>query len=154
MILIASTDLKRLANLTPTERCLLSEALLLLPSVAIGLRFLGYRRILRKLEAGAGRFPTDIPADVPPLVFVELAVWAVRLAAARGPYRATCLRQSISLWWMLMRRGIGSEIKIGIQRTDTGIEAHAWVERDGRVLNDSQDIARRYPPFPNPGQIK
>ena len=75
----------------------------------------------------------------------------VAIAAYHGPYRATCLRQSLALWWLLRRRGIPAELRIGVRKDDGELQAHAWVEHDGQALNDAQN-ATAYsafsPPFP------
>ena len=77
----------------------------------------------------------------------------VSVAARHGIYRANCLKQSLVLWWLLGRRGIPSEIKIGVNKEGAGpLNAHAWVECDGQALNDSEDGRQRFSAF-EPGQI-
>jgi len=57
---------------------------------------------------------------------------------------ASCLVESFTLWWMLRRRRIPADLRIGV-RTITGIfESHAWVELDGTVLNDIAQVAAIY----------
>lgn len=53
----------------------------------------------------------------------------------------------MTLWWLLRRRGIPVQLRIGARKTGTQFEAHAWVEMDGRVVNDSEDVRIRYSPF-------
>ena len=48
----------------------------------------------------------------------------------------TCLPQSLALRWMLSRRGITSDLKIGAMKTRIGIHAHAWVEIEGEMIGD------------------
>jgi len=48
----------------------------------------------------------------------------------------------------LRRQGIDSDIRIGVRRGTFGqVEAHAWIEWNGEVLNDCADIAAQYAPF-------
>jgi hypothetical protein len=55
-------------------------------------------------------------------------------AAARYPRPwARCL--------LLERRGFNAQLKIGVRKSGGDLEAHAWVEYFGKVLNDSQDVA-------------
>jgi hypothetical protein len=64
---------------------------------------------------------------------VERIVWAVRTATRWTP-AATCLVSGLALQRMLGRHGHSSELHIGVSRTGGVFSAHAWVERDGRVL--------------------
>ena len=43
------------------------------------------------------------------------------IAANRGPYRATCLRRSLLLLWLLRRRGITASIRFGVRRQERRI---------------------------------
>jgi hypothetical protein len=45
-----------------------------------------------------------------------------------------CLVQALAARWLLARRGIASDLHIGVLKNDDALEAHAWLERDGRVL--------------------
>jgi hypothetical protein len=74
----------------------------------------------------------------------------VDAAARRGPYSATCLPRSLTLWWLLRRRGIDSYLRIGVRKAAGRIEAHAWVELRGLVLNDQGDVSQRFAPFDRP----
>ncbi len=56
--------------------------------------------------------------------------------ARRWPTNALCLQRSLALLWLLRRRGIGAELKIGVRRTDGQLQAHAWVEVGGVAVND------------------
>ncbi len=51
---------------------------------------------------------------------------------------------------MMRRRGIGTELRIGARKDNECFEAHAWVEIDGAVLNDTEDVDNRFSPFPSP----
>jgi len=71
----------------------------------------------------------------------------VRIAADHGLVRGNCLERSLTLWWLLGRHGIETELRIGARTVLGQFEAHAWVERDGIALNDSKDVGERYSPF-------
>ena len=62
---------------------------------------------------------------------------AVARAAARLPGESLCLPRAMALHWLLRRRGLGSELQIGVRphQARGGIgDLHAWVVRDGEVL--------------------
>lgn len=125
------------------ERGLFLRALLLLPVAAVGLRLLGLRRfqallMRRLLLRAAGQ------ADMERAQRVALTI---NRAACNGLYRANCLQRSFVLWWLLRRRGIDTQLRIGVRKRGARFEAHAWLEYDGIVLNDDADISTRYAAF-------
>lgn len=60
------------------------------------------------------------------------------------PFPASCLERSLALQSVLRRRGYSAALKIGLSRKDGRLEAHAWLEREGEVLNDEAGVARRW----------
>jgi hypothetical protein len=145
-------DLRRapgaLIALGPAKAWAFLEALVLLPAAAAALRRWGYNRVRAWLLRLPGAAPAPKGGADPAVVVGD--VWAmVHLAARRGPWRPNCLQRSITLWWLLHRRGVATELRFGVRPgAGGGVPAfHAWVEREGRVLNDRADIAREYLPF-------
>ncbi|MBK6799485.1 MAG: lasso peptide biosynthesis B2 protein [Acidobacteria bacterium] len=67
--------------------------------------------------------------------------WLVNAAGGQPGFRFNCLQRSLCLWFLLERCGIDCSIWIGSRRILDKFEAHAWVEFEGAVLNDSQDIS-------------
>jgi len=61
--------------------------------------------------------------------------------------RASCLEESLTLWWLLAKHGIFSELRIGVRKDAQSFEAHAWVERDGFALNEPEARHAHYAPF-------
>lgn len=76
---------------------------------------------------------------------VEETARRIALAAAFYPRRARCLEQSLALYVLLLRRGIEAQLKLGVQPRP--FYAHAWVELDGRPVNEREDILQRLTPF-------
>lgn len=58
-----------------------------------------------------------------------------------------CLSQSLALNRLLRQRGIEPALRLGVRLTGPRFDAHAWVEHDGRVLNDTQDVHTRFTPL-------
>jgi hypothetical protein len=71
-------------------------------------------------------------------------VW---LAAHRGLVPVTCLPHSLVLWWLLRRDQAEAVLRVGVRKATGDLEAHAWVEHDGVVLNDRADVHERYAAF-------
>jgi hypothetical protein len=64
----------------------------------------------------------------------EDVVWAVDEACVWYVKRAPCLQRSAVAACLLRRQGVRAELVIGYRALP--FESHAWVEIDGRVVND------------------
>jgi len=111
----------------------LLEAAVILVSVHVGLRFLPFqtvRSLLSRFEAGIRLPKATGEADS---VLTQRVVGAVERASRR--LGLTCLPRALTAHALLARRGIQTNIRIGVTRTPgSPLEAHAWVERDGAVV--------------------
>jgi hypothetical protein len=120
--------LRRLLRLPPAERRLLVRAAVLLAAVRIALVVLGWP-VVRRLAAWAAR-PVPGAAAVDPALLTQ----AVERAGRHVP-GAACLVQAIALQVLLGRRGRATELRLGVAHGEgRRLEAHAWLEADGRVL--------------------
>ena len=76
-----------------------------------------------------------------------------RLAITRvevyAPLAGNCLSRSLTLWWLLRRHGVAADVRLGVNLAE-GFAAHAWVEWQGQVLNDTPDVSSRYQPLEAP----
>jgi hypothetical protein len=122
-----------------TERWLLVQSLLLLPIVAASLRFVGFQKTYHWLDRLPGRSPqTDL----------DSVGQSVDTASRKFPiYQPTCLSRSLVLWHLLRRRGVPAVLQIGVRKENEELLSHAWVESDGRVVNDKPDVARHFSPI-------
>jgi hypothetical protein len=144
--------LRTLASLPAAERRATLAAWAALPLAALGLRLLGFRGLVRFLdrlgqpagEAGAARRPGRAAADP------RMLTRAVERAAGRALGHYSCLPRSLVLWTLLRRGGLPAQIWVGVRRDRDQLEAHAWVELDGAVLNDAPDIRERFSAFEQP----
>lgn len=60
-------------------------------------------------------------------------IWAIK-ASSRFVPRATCLTQAMAARMLLSSYGHEANLRIGVLRKDDELKAHAWLEKDGRVL--------------------
>jgi hypothetical protein len=123
----------------------------LLPLTALALRVVSFQRWQATLArlGGAAASPPD--RDEGAMIREARAVARMVEAAARhGLYRATCLPRSLILWSLLRRRGIAGDLCIGVRKDRGRLEAHAWVELRGAVLNDRDDVCNRFAAFDRP----
>lgn len=130
--------LRRWAALEPSDRRAVAEAWALLLVTELGLRWLGMRRLERLLHRLAGR---SASGALPPPEETARLRRLVGQAAANHLGSPRCLPRALVLRSMLQRRGWGSRLRIGVRRGALGIEAHAWLENDGRPLDGESSEA-------------
>jgi Transglutaminase-like superfamily len=136
---------QKFLQLSTSEKWMLFQALLLLPLCAVVLPLWGFRRLVPAFgESFSTAFTTE-----PGIARQQACATArmVSLAARHGPYRATCLKQSMVTLWLLRHQGIPCHVRIGVRRESNPFQAHAWVEYQGEALNEGSDIHERFVPF-------
>jgi hypothetical protein len=137
---------RRFLHLPSAERQLFGTALLLVVAVRLGLSTLPFRRVRQlvgrwsRVRAPQGRVMRPSPDQIARHI----------VAAARYVPAATCLTQGMSAQVLLARYGYKTELRIGVaRRSSRGIDAHAWVEHDGRILvGGPAALVARFTPLP------
>lgn len=119
------------------------EACVTAPFAALGVHLLSPPRAVRLLKA-AERL------DAITLVSPERI--AAIVDAVLSLLHAQCLTKALVLQRMLARRGFTSDVVVGVAHEGPALFAHAWLERDGRVVIGSG--AREYAPLWRPGSGK
>jgi hypothetical protein len=143
----AIINLNKARQLSGADGWLLFQAFLGLPLVALLLRCFGLRRVQARLQQGPAKHLGSDDRRTG-LDRARATARLVQVAARHGLFRPTCLPQSLVLWWLLRRQRLTGKLHIGVRPEPNRLEAHAWVEFQGLVLNDSEDVARRFAPFP------
>lgn len=149
----AGSRRERLARLSARDLLRGLQALLYLPLAAVLLDRWGLQRVQQRLARRSPSHRVVSIADARALDAARKLAWVVDGTARRGPWKANCLQRSLVLWWFLLRRGIGGEIRIGVRRRPDAppgsrqLDFHAWVELDGVVLNDRTDVREVFATF-------
>ena len=123
----------------------------LLPMVGCAmrlLRFAGTYRLLSRLGRPA---PNRYGEGVDFLAVAQRLAWLVGIVSRNGPYRATCLRQSLLLWALLRRRGIPADLRIGVGKDSELLRAHAWLELGGEIVNDAPTVTNEFAAYASLG---
>jgi len=134
--------LARFHNLTAMQKRTLLAAWLWLPLFWLGLRLLGLSRFQAWLHKTPAR--SDLSLTLP---VIKALGEAVNIASRHTPFPVTCLTRSLLLGWLLRRRGVASDLRIGVRLTQGMLDAHAWVECDGVPVNDRPDVSARFASF-------
>lgn len=142
---------KRFQRLSAIERGVVLEAVGGLLATWIGLRLIGFRRWERVLAIFAPPAHATAPAQEASRQESALVIARLTDAAARNFFiRTNCLEQSLVLGWLLRRRGIAADLRIGARKDSDRFEAHAWVELNSQVLNDASAEHHHFVPFEKP----
>ena len=135
---------QKIAALDALQWRYLTLSLVLLPAIDVSLRCVGFKRTKRWLEARVKSSEAKTSGNVVEATAVQIAA-VVSLAGRRSLWPTSCLRQALTLWILLAHRGIKSEVRVGVEGTaGSGFAAHAWVERNDRVLIGGEHARERY----------
>jgi hypothetical protein len=133
--------ISRFRALPATDRRTFLTALALLPPFWVALRLLGLPRLQARLHR-------KVRGSVAPDLDELKRTGALVNSAARsvlGP--ASCLTRSLYLWWLLRRRDVYCQLRIGVRLTEGELGAHAWVEHEGIPINDRHDVGASFNAF-------
>ncbi len=137
---------RRFSALERPAQSLFLRAVVLLPVVAVSLRWRGFRAT----QAALQRFVSNSKEKKDysnAAARARLTAHMVYAAERHGLVHPTCLALSLTLWWLLERQGIESHLRVGIRKENGKFEAHAWVERDGAALNEPEQQHHHYSAF-------
>ncbi len=127
------------------DRGLLVETLAIISTLPLVLRVVRVQRLTGALgRTFDGRRTADSRVDEPR---ARQIARIVAMASRHTPTGNTCLHRSLALWWVLGRRGLDSQLKMGARQSDGRLDAHAWVEHSGVVINDDPEVTRGYTPL-------
>lgn len=136
------------ASLPSDERQALLTMVWLVPALHIAVRVFDYRRTRAWIDRSGGKIRPH--ADGRP------RVEALRLATTRVQAYSwlpgNCLSRSLGLYWLMLKAGYSPVLRLGVSLAEGTFTAHAWVEHEGVVLNDTQDVSVRYRPLEMSGR--
>ena len=134
--------LRQFNALAPEDRRIVMVAVALLPAFRLALGLLGLQRLQARLHR------QSLPSTPHPALDELKRTGALVNATSHrvlGP--DNCLTRSLYLWWLLRRRGVRCELRIGVRMIDGALAAHAWVEHAGVPVNDRDDVGERFGAF-------
>lgn len=121
------------------------QAWILLLVVDWSLRLLPFSHIQKLTRLGT-RSPRNLTDAATSGIVLGLARM-VSIAAGNHLYAMRCLRQSLVLQWLLGRRGITADLRIGVRKELDGLHAHAWLEHAGQAIGKREAITSRFAPL-------
>lgn len=114
---------------------LIAQSLVVLTAYDLVLAVLGFRRVHAVVRARRPARRRRGPS-------IERVCQAVAEACVWYPRRAMCLQRSWTTTLLLRRYGVPAQLVIGYRPIP--IDSHAWVEVEGRVVNDRPQYQKFY----------
>ena len=119
---------------------------ILLATIRLGLWLLPFQTLLQGLEK-LGRSASPSLSISPPFSISHI-VWRVNVSSRYLP-GVKCLARALATQVLLTRYGYSSELQIGVAKSEQGeLEAHAWVEYQGKVIIGGLSTLSRFVPLP------
>jgi Transglutaminase-like superfamily len=138
--------LRRFSALPAAAKSDFVRAALLLPLIRISLWLRGFRATQKSLQSRMGRHVTAFP-EATATSAVQRVCRMVLAADRHSLLQNTCLERSLALWWLLARRGITTQLRIGARKSEGKFEGHAWVERNGEAIGEPEGTHLHYAAF-------
>lgn len=128
----------------PTHECgLLLKAAFFLVLVQVGLRIFPFRLVRSSLSF---RRPPLLRSSRSGRCSAARIAWAVDAASRHLPVRGTCLSRALAVRILLSHYGLPSILRIGVAKDEKqALQAHAWVESEGKVILGGPVFARFIP---------
>ena len=132
--------LKKFLALTGKEKRLFLHAWVFLPLFEAGVRTLGLKRVVRNVSCRPRESPVDDSLEQ-----IRRDAVVIQQAANQSLVPVRCLARTLYLWRSLLKRGIESDLCIGVDKGGAaGFDAHAWLEKDDEILNDTAAAVSRF----------
>jgi len=131
--------------LPASERCTLAQLVCLLLLSWAGLRLLGTKRMLgiAQPEVSIARNQQNIKIQA--TGYTQRCAELTAIAAHHCLPRGSCFPQSLALCWLLRKKGLEAQIRIGIKPHSAPLLAHAWVEYQAMVLGNQESEYSAFP---------
>ncbi|MCP9888686.1 lasso peptide biosynthesis B2 protein [Cyanobium sp. ATX 6A2] len=135
---------RRFRALDADSRRVVLGSVLLLPVFWVRVKLLGRWELSCRNGAAIDAASAGSPASLEALRHLGKLVNA---AAHTLLPPDNCLTRSLVLQWLLNRRGVPTDLRLGVQLINGQLQAHAWIESHGHPLNDGADVAERFLPL-------
>jgi hypothetical protein len=143
-------ELTALAALPREERRILRRAWLSLLLADAALRWSPLSSVQRFLAGRIHRGLLRTGAALEPPRLARL----VDIAARHHIRPMGCLPRSLVLQALLRERGVATDLRIGVRKSASLLQAHAWLEQAGKPFCERQEIAADFSPLGRPDEVR
>lgn len=135
----------RFLRLPAGERSLVLQAIPLLARSVVSLKLFGFKRCYHGSMNAAAAHSRPIQG-----LRLDAAALAVK-RASNGMAIGTCLSRSLALRALLHKNGVETEFRIGVDKEEGELKAHAWLEYNGQPIGEI--VPQEYKAFARLGQL-
>ncbi|MEO1387729.1 MAG: lasso peptide biosynthesis B2 protein [Cyanobacteria bacterium J06634_6] len=140
---------EKLRLLSWRQRRVLLYACCLINIVRLSLWLFPFGVIRRRIDTVLGVW---VCRDCLHTISVDFIVWAVSVAGYYAPGGAKCLARAITTQLLLNRYGYSHTFHIGVAKSASqALEAHAWIEYQGKVVVGASSRLDRFTPLSSIG---
>jgi hypothetical protein len=129
---MALPKLRKALELSASDWLTIVQATGWFAAVEIGLRLLKVRTLLNIL--GGKKEDKRRPGSDRVRPSLERTAYCVEIASRFHALHPTCLKKALVLYAMAARNGVQVRLILGTAKTGGKLDAHAWVEHQGRVI--------------------
>jgi hypothetical protein len=131
------------------RQSLIGQLIFLPLVIALGFRLFGVRQTQRYLRIWACRGHAKRLSSEPGTAIANV-LRAQRLVKRKTGIQGTCLVRSLAAWALLLRRGVATDLRIGVRRSEGKLEGHAWLQWDGEPINENAATLATYSAYQQP----
>lgn len=146
--------MRNFLNLTQSDRQLLAITFVLITAIRLGLFFLVFRDLWKLLQKIS---KSNILSSLQDKnrISVSKIVWAVNAASRHTPGGVKCLARALTAQVLMNYHGHSPELRLGVAKQESGkLEAHAWLEYQGKVTIGYLPDLSRFMPLPSLKGVK
>ena len=139
----------KLRLLSWQQRRVLLYACLLINAIRLSLWLFPFGKIRRTLDVMLNAW---VYSEKTSSVSVDFIAWAVSVASYYAPGGVKCLARALATQLLMNRYGYVHKLRIGVAKGEKQtLEAHAWIEYQGRVVVGGLSKLDRFRPLSNVG---
>lgn len=131
-------NLQKLMAFSLNDWQVLFEAYFLIFALKISLRCCGFSRVYYYITK------QRLPLVGYSHEKIEKLCYLVRLSCQYHFCRAQCLHYALVAYYLLRQRGVEVDLCIGVRREGSDMAAHAWLEFEGRAIQESPETQKTY----------
>jgi hypothetical protein len=133
---------RKFLSLPLREKFLLMKAALLVLTIRVGLTLLPFSTLQKILPKVTKKC---IDLERKRTFSIDQVAWSVAASSHCLP-KATCLVQALAIQVLLLHEGYPANLQFGVTKGDRKeLQAHAWVESEGRVIDNGSENGRYKP---------
>jgi hypothetical protein len=145
--------MRKLLNLLKTKvsnRILLLLTFILLTAIRLGLWLLRFQKLLKLVTS----ISEGLNSKAANRFTLNQITWAVNVSTRYMPGGAKCLARALTTQVLMNWCGFKPELRIGVAKNETGLDAHAWIEYQGRIAIGNLPDLSRFIPLPSLEGVK